>query len=103
MIVNVDKTISIGVCPQALVDVDDGLARIADLFSPRELRAGWDGADDGDDAVGLGELAHGDDVVDHLVGCHPVVVVRHIVGAGHDDHGFGMQVDDISSEAHQHL
>ena len=55
------------------------------------------------DVVGTCQLAHGHDVLHHLVGLHPVGVVRHVVGAGHDDHCLGVQVDDVGREACQHL
>ena len=103
MVVEVNDSIRIGICLQAFIDINDSLAWIFDLFTPRELGAGWDGADDGHDAMGLGLVAHGNDVVDHSFGRHPIFVVCHIVGASHDDHSLWVQVYDIIIESHQHL
>jgi len=103
MVVDINEVVCLCVSFQAFVDVDDGLARIFDFPAPRKLRARRDGTDDGCDAIGLGKIAHGDDVFDDLLRRHPIIVVCHIVGAGHDDHGLGMEVDDISREPHQHL
>ena len=103
MVVHINDVIRLCIGFKAFVDVDDGLGGVFDLGPPPKRCAGWYGADDGHDAVGLGEVAHGDDVVDHLVGRHPIVVVRHIVGASHDDHSLRLEVDDISGEPDQHL
>ncbi len=103
MVVEVNYPIRIGVYLQAFIDINDSLAWIIDLFTPRELGAGWDGADDGHDAIGLGLVAHGNDVVDHAFGRHPIFVMCHIVGASHDDHSLGVKVYDIIIEPHQHL
>ena len=103
MVVDVNDVVCFSVGFQAFVDVDDGLSRVFDLWSPNERLARRYGADDGDDAVSLGDIAHGNDVFDHFFGRHPIIVVCHIICAGHDDHSLGMEVDDISGETYQHL
>ena len=65
MIVYINDIVRLGVGFQAFVDVDDGLAGVSDFCSPNELRAWRYGADNGYDTIGLGKLAHGDDVVNH--------------------------------------
>ena len=51
----------------------------------------------------LGQFAHRNHVVDHLVGSNPEIVVCHVVGARHDNYCLGMEVDDVGLEAHQHM
>jgi len=101
--VHVGDGVSLSVGFQVLVDPYDGLRGILDLGPPPERSAGWDGSDDGHNAVGTGNVAHGHHIVYHPVGLHPIGVVGHIVGAGHDDHRLGMQLDHVVGEPHQHL
>ena len=103
VVIDINDAVGVGVGFQSLVDVDDGLGGVLDIGIPHKAGTGRDGADDGNDAVGAGQSAHRHDIVDHLVRFHPVGVVRHIVGASHDDHRLGMEVDDISGETQQHL
>lgn len=53
--------------------------------------------------MGLGLVAHGNNVVDYSLRRHPIIVMCHIVGASHDDHSFWVEVYDIIVESHQHL
>ena len=58
MIVDINDVVGFRVGSEIPVDFDDGLTSILNLGSPYKGRAGWNGADDGDDAIGLGEDAH---------------------------------------------
>ena len=103
VVIYIDDAIGPGVLFKAFVDLDDGLGGVLDVGVPHEGGAGWDRGDERHDAVGAGQLAHGHHVFDYFGRFHPVGVVRHVVGARHDDHRLGVEVDDIGGEARQHL
>ena len=63
VVIDVDDAVGFGVCFQALVNVNDGLGGVLDVGVPHKASAGRDGADDGHNAVGAGQSAHGHDVV----------------------------------------
>ena len=103
MVIDIDDAGGIGILPQPLVNSDDGLGGVLNVGVLRKSGARRDGADERHDVVGAGQLAHGHHVLHHFVGFHPIGVVRHVVGAGHDDHRLGVEVDDVGGEARQHL
>ena len=103
MEVDINEVVRLSISFQAFVDVNDGLSRVFDFWPPNECFARRNGANDGYDAVGLGDIAHGNYVFDHLFGRHPLIVVRHIIGASHDDYSLRMEVDDVRRETYQHL
>ena len=103
VVIHIDDAVGPGVLFKALVDLDDGLGGVLDVGVPHEGGAGWDRGDERHDVVGSGQLAHGHDIVHHLGWFHPIGVVCHVVGARHDDHRLGVEVDDIGGEACQHL
>ena len=88
---------------QHVVHGADGAGGVLDLGGPVEAGAGGHGADEGTDAVSLGKLAHGDDVLDGVLEGDHAVVACHVVGACHDEHEFGLEGDDVGLEADEHL
>ena len=71
MVIHIDDVMGIGILPQPLVNVDDGLGGILDVGVPREGGARRDGADERHDVVGAGQLTHRHHVLYHFVRFHP--------------------------------
>ena len=103
MVVDINYRVSCGIFFQAVVDSHDGLPDILNCWSPRKRLAWRYRADNRDDAVGFGDVAHGFDVFDDLLGRHPIVVVCHVVGASRDDYRLRTKRHHIIGKPHKHL
>jgi len=102
VVVEVYEVLGFGEVGEPLVQLDD-LRGGREAGVPGEMVGGQDRRDDHTDVVGLGERDHGAEVVvNRLHGFGPGVL-REIVGAGQDDDGCGLQVDDVLLEADEHL
>ena len=79
------------------------LGQVGNLGTPAGALGGREQAEDGTDAVGTGELAHGDDVVEGVLEGYGTVVEADVVDTSKDGDKAGLHVDDILTEAAQHL
>ena len=70
-------------------------------WSPAEALGRQDGREDDTDAVQLSLFDHGDDVAEGDILVIHARILSNIIGSGIDNHCFGLQVDNILTEAEQ--
>ena len=94
---------TVGVCLDAGIKTCYFLAGILDLTMPAELSTGKYCGEDNLNAVGLGNLRHGDDVAQCALLVVRSCILCHIICAGIDDDHSGVECHDILTEANQKL
>ena len=103
MVVDVFEVVLGGICLQHVVEGDDVVRAVSQLFAPAET-GGWnDGADYGLYLVQFGDFAHGNDVAIGVFNGDRSVVLGKVVGAGEDEDIFRVEGKHILAETHQHL
>lgn len=85
------------------VDVLHRFGDISGFGTPSDIGGGREGAQDGFDVVGLGQLAHADYVFHDFLGTRSAGVEANVVDAGENDHILGTQGDDVGAHAAEDL
>ena len=103
VVVHVFESVLVGIAANASIEAGNLVGSVLHFGAPAEAVGRQHTRENDLDAVSLSQRGHGDDV---LVGAAlgiGMVVDGDVIRAGVDDHGCGLQVDDILREAKQHL